>query len=142
MGVSKAQAEWNGTLKSGSGTMTPAHAAVMPFSLGSRFEGQPQSNPEELLGAAFAGCYSMALSGALEKAGASPTSIRTSAEVGLEKDGDGFTIRRITLRCEAVVDGLEDDAFQALAKETKAQCPVGKALAAVAQITLEAKLAR
>src|ERR1700730_8101110 len=105
MPISKANASWNGTLKDGRGTMTPEHAAEVPFSLATRFEGARGSNPEELVGAALAGCFSMALSLGLEKAGMTPQSIRTSARVHLEKAGEGVAIPRIELTTEARVDG-------------------------------------
>jgi osmotically inducible protein OsmC len=139
MGVSKASAQWEGGLKDGKGVMTPAHAAEVPFSLGSRFEGQPASNPEELIGAALAGCFSMALSAALEKAGHRAVRVRTTAEVALEPQGGGFAITGIALAAEATVPGIADEAFQRIAEETKQGCPVSKALAAT-PITLRAQL--
>lgn len=141
MPTSKANASWNGTLKDGRGTMTPEHAAEVPFSSGTRFEGARGSNPEELVGAALAGCFSMALSLGLEKAGMTPQSIHTSARVHLEKTEGGFAIRRIDLSTEARVLGGDDTKFRAVAEETKKACPIGKLLAS-AEITLEAKLAR
>lgn len=141
MTISKANATWNGTLKDGRGTMTPEHAPEVPFSLGTRFEGARGSNPEELVGAALAGCFSMALSLGLEKAGMAPQSIQTSARVHLEKVGDGFAIRRIDLLTEARATGGDDAKFRTVAEETKKACPIGKLLTA-AEITLEAKLTR
>lgn len=141
MGISKASAQWEGTIKSGKGVMKPAHAGDISFSLGSRFEGQPASNPEELLGAALAGCFSMALSLSLEKAGSPPKNIRTSADVHLDKDGEGFTVTSIELTTEADVPGLDAGKFQTIAEETKKACPVSKALASVKSITLKASLA-
>lgn len=141
MGISKASAQWNGTLKEGKGTMRPAHAAEIPFSLGTRFEGQPGSNPEEVIGAALAGCFSMALSLGLEKAGSPPTSIKTSADVRLDKDGDGFSITAIDLTTEAIVPGMNAAKFQEVAEATKKACPVSKALAGVKAINLKASLA-
>jgi len=140
MGISKASAQWDGTIKGGKGVMKPAHAAEVPFSFGSRFEAQPASNPEEMVGAALAGCFSMALSSSLEKAGAPPRSIRTSASVSLEKVGDGFAITAIELRTEVDVPGLDDEKFQAIAEATKKACPVSKALAGVGNIALKATL--
>ena len=141
MGISKATAQWDGDIKSGRGVMKPAHAGEIPFTLGSRFEGQPASNPEELVGAALAGCFSMALSLGLEKAGSKPQSIRTSADVKLDKDGEGFTITSIALTTEVQAAGLDDAKFQEIAAATKKACPVSKALGGVASITLQAKLA-
>jgi lipoyl-dependent peroxiredoxin len=140
MTISKSSAQWDGTLKSGKGSMKPGHAAEVPFTLGSRFEGAPGSNPEEMLGAALAGCFSMALSLGLETAGAPPKSIRTSASVKLDKDGPGFTITAIDLVTEASVPGIDDAKFQAVAEATKKGCPVSKALASVGSVTLKATL--
>ena len=137
---SKANATWTGTLKNGAGTMQPAHAGEIQFSMGTRFEGQQGSNPEEVIGAALAGCFSMALSVGLEQGGATPNAIRTSAEVTLEKQEDGFTITAIHLDTEVEADGIGEDAFQEIAQATKAACPVSKALAAVDSISLEARL--
>ncbi len=139
MGISKGRAQWEGGLKDGKGAMKPAHASEAQFSLGSRFEGQPSSNPEELIAAALSGCYSMALTGALEKAGLKPESVRTSADVKLEKQGDGFTITSIALTSDAKVPGVEAAQFQTIAEETKKNCPVSKALAGTT-ITLKAQL--
>jgi len=139
MAISKGSAQWEGGVKDGKGSMKPAHAAEAAFSLGSRFEGQPSSNPEELIGAALSGCFSMALTVGLEKAGFKPARIRTSADVRLEKQGDGFTITGIELTTEASVAGIEASKFQTLAEETKQGCPVSKALAGT-KITLKAAL--
>jgi osmotically inducible protein OsmC len=141
MSISKASGQWDGTIKAGKGTMKPGHAADIPFSLATRFEGQPGSNPEEVLGAALAGCFSMALSLGLEKGGSPPTSIKTSASVKLDKDGDGFTVTEIELVTEAVVPGIDAAKFQSIAEATKKACPVSKALAGVRSITLKATLA-
>jgi osmotically inducible protein OsmC len=120
--------------------MRPAHAPEANFSLASRFEGAPSSNPEELLGAALAGCFSMALSLGLEKAGMIPQSIKTSADVHLESKDGGFVITAIDLVTTATVPGADAARFQAVAEETKKGCPVSKALAAV-KINLQASLA-
>jgi osmotically inducible protein OsmC len=141
MSNSKATATWEGTLKSGSGTMKPANGSEVSFSAGTRFEGKKGSNPEEMIGAALAGCFSMALSVGLEKAGAIPKSIQTSAVVKLERKPDGFAIVAIELDTEVDAEGLDEDAFQEVAQATKKACPVSKALAAVESITLNAKLA-
>src|ERR1039458_6207521 len=87
MSMSSGSAKWEGGIKDGHGSMKPTHASEAMFSLSSRFEGQAGSNPEELIGAALSGCFSMALAGALSKANLTPTSIRTSADVQLDKDG-------------------------------------------------------
>jgi lipoyl-dependent peroxiredoxin len=138
MAISKASAHWEGGLKDGKGSMKPAHAGEAPYSFGSRFEGQPSSNPEELIGAALAGCYSMALSGALERAELKPKSIHTSADVHLEKQADGFTITAIDLTTVANVPGADNAKFQEVAEATKKTCPVSRALAA--KISLKASL--
>ena len=141
MGVSKSSARWEGGLKQGKGSMKPAHGSEANFTAGSRFEGQPASNPEELLGAALAGCFSMALSAALEKAGFQPRSVSTNADVTIERGDAGFSITGIDLTTEASVPGVDAAKFQALAEETKKNCPVSKALAAVPRVTLKASLA-
>ena len=140
MGISKASAHWDGGIKSGTGTMTPAHAPAIGFSIGTRFDGQAGSNPEEVIGAALAGCFSMALTLSLEKAGLTPQSIDTAAEVSLDKDGEGFRITGIKLTTHAKVSGVDDAKFQEIAEATKKSCPVSKALAGTT-ITLDAKLA-
>lgn len=140
MSISKGSAHWNGGLKEGAGAMKPAHGSEAPFSLAMRFEGKPGSNPEELIGAALCGCYSMALTGALEKAGLHPTGVRTSADVQLEKLEAGYTITTIALSTQAMVAGIDAAAFQQVAQETKRNCPVSRALGGVT-ITLEASLA-
>jgi len=131
-----ASAHWEGDLRSGNGSMRLGSGAFEgPFSFRTRFEGAPGTNPEELLGAAHAGCFSMALSGALSKAGKPPKSIDTKAIVILE----GLTITKIELTTRAVVPGLTAAEFQTLADDAKANCIVSKALAAV-PITLQATL--
>ncbi len=140
MGISEASAHWQGGFKTGKGTMKPAHAPEALFSVASRFEGNANSNPEELVGAALAGCFSMALTVALEKAGLSPTSVKTDARVKLEKQGEGFAITGIELTTLASVSGVDAARFTAIAEETKKGCPVGKALAGTT-ITLKAQLA-
>src|ERR1700735_593852 len=97
MSISHGKAEWIGGLKDGKGTMKPEHAEQANFSLGSRFEGTPGSNPEEMIGAALSGCFSMALSMSLEMAGMKPANIKTTAAVHLDKDGPGFAIKTIEL---------------------------------------------
>ncbi len=140
MGISKANAQWDGTLKEGKGFMKPANGGEVPFSLGTRFEGKPGSNPEEMVGAALSGCFSMALSKSLEGAGMTPQSIKTSAQVHLEKDGAGFSITKIELTTEVSAANADAAKFQEVAEATKKACPVSKALAGTT-ITLTAKLA-
>jgi osmotically inducible protein OsmC len=139
MSTSNASALWEGSLKDGKGTMKPAHAADVAFSLKTRFEGVPGSNPEEMIGAALAGCFSMALSASLGAAGLTPESIRTTAAVHLDKEGAGFSISKIELSTTAVVPGLDVAKFQTIAEDTKKSCPVSKALAGTT-ITLNAAL--
>lgn len=137
MAVRSSSAEWKGTLKQGSGTMKLGSGTWEgPFTFASRFESGKGTNPEELIGAAQAGCFSMFLSALLSEAGFTPTRISTTATVHLE---DGPTIALIELNTEAVVPGLKADAFQAHAEKAKMGCPVSKALAGP-RITLKAKL--
>ena len=137
--AAKAHGQWTGTLKAGKGSMKPAHGPEIGFSLGSRFEGQPQSNPEEVIGAALSGCFSMALSLALEQAGATPKQIQTQADVKLEKQGEGFAITTIALDCTAQATGIDAAKFHEIAEATKKGCPVSKALAGT-KVVLTAKL--
>ena len=137
--INQAQGTWEGSFKTGRGTMKPGHASEIPFSLGTRFEGKAGSNPDEVIGAALAGCFSMALTLALEEAGMTPVSVRTSARVLVDKEGDGFAIKRIELSNETRATGGDEAKFRAIAEDAKKGCPVSKALRAV-EITLEAKL--
>lgn len=130
-------AEWKGTLKEGAGTMKLASGAYEgPFTFASRFESGPGTNPEELIGAAHAGCFSMFLSALLSKEGLTPTRIATTATVHLT---EGPTISLIELDCEAEVPGVSEETFQEKAAAAKAGCPVSKVLAG-AEIRLTAKL--
>lgn len=140
MPISKASAHWEGSLKEGRGNMKPANAGEAPFGLGSRFEGQKGSNPEELIGAALAGCFSMALSASLGKAGLTPKTIDTDAQVHLDREGEGFKISKIELSTRAAIDGVDAAKFESIAQETKKNCPVSKALAGTT-INLNARLA-
>jgi lipoyl-dependent peroxiredoxin len=136
----KAQAQWNGDLKAGKGEMSLGSGAFKgAYSFGTRFEAAPGTNPEELIGAAHAGCFSMALSGALGRAGFTPKSVRTNSTVTLDKVGEGFGITRIDLETEASIPGIDDAKFQEIAKSAKENCPVSKALSAT-PIHLKAKL--
>jgi osmotically inducible protein OsmC len=140
MALRSAQAVWNGDLKTGTGTMKLGSGAWEgPYSFSSRFEEGTGSNPEELIGAAHAGCFSMALSAGLGQAGFSPKRIQTEARVSLQKAEDGFRIARIDLTTEAEVPGIDEKTFLDHAQKAKAGCPVSKALAGV-QITLNARL--
>jgi osmotically inducible protein OsmC len=141
MPVRKADAEWQGTLQEGKGTMRLGGGAYEgPYSFSSRFEDGSGTNPEELIAAAHAGCYSMALSGTLGRGGHNPVRISTTANVHLNKTDEGFRIQKIDLVTEAEVPGLDDATFQELAETTKKNCPVSVLLAPGAEITLEAKL--
>jgi osmotically inducible protein OsmC len=140
MPVRKADAEWTGGLKDGKGTMKLATGAYHgAYSFSSRFEEGSGTNPEELIGGAHAGCYSMALSATLEKNGFKPRRVKTSAKVSIEKVGEGFKITKIELDSEAEVPGIDKKVFMDLAEKTKTGCPVSQALASV-PIHLNARL--
>ena len=140
MPVRSSSAEWKGNLMQGSGTMKLGSGAYEgKYSFPSRFESGQGTNPEELIAAAHAGCYSMALSATLGKAGFNPTRVATTAKVHLEKVGEGFSITKIELITEAEIPGIDNAAFQTNAEAAKKGCPVSKALAAT-EITLSAKL--
>jgi lipoyl-dependent peroxiredoxin len=137
MAVRTSSAEWKGTLREGAGTMRLASGAYEgPFTYASRFESGPGTNPEELIGAAHAGCFSMFLASLLTNAGYVPTRIRTTATVHLEA---GPTITLIELKTEAEVPKISEAEFLIQAEAAKKKCPVSKALAAV-ETTLSAKL--
>ena len=138
-----ASAEWKGNLKEGKGVMKMASGAYEgPYSFASRFESGTGTNPEELIAAAHAGCFSMALSAGLGKAGFTPNSVKTTATVTLDKLGEGMGIVRIDLDCAADVPGIDEKAFMEQAEGAKKGCPISKALAAVPEITLKAKLVK
>jgi osmotically inducible protein OsmC len=140
MPVRTSEAQWNGNLMQGNGTMKLGSGAYEgQYSFSSRFENGVGTNPEELIGAAHAGCFSMALAGILAAAGHNPESIHTSARVHIDKVGDGFAITRIDLTTEAKVPGIDEKTFMEFADNAKHNCPVSKALSAV-PITLDAKL--
>jgi osmotically inducible protein OsmC len=141
MPIRSAQAEWRGNLREGDGTMKlPSGAYEGPYTFGSRFEEATGSNPEELIAAAHAGCFSMQLSGVLGRAGFTPTRINTTAKVHLDRGDTGFSITRIDLETEAEVPGIDDATFQTHAEEAKKICPVSRALAAISDIRVNAKL--
>jgi osmotically inducible protein OsmC len=136
----KAEARWEGDLKEGKGSLKLGSGTFEgKYSLGTRFESAPGSNPEELLGAAEAGCFSMALSLGLTKAGHPPTSIETTAVVHLDKVGEGFSITGIDLTTRGKVPGLSADEFQRLAEDARKNCIVSRALSV--PIRLQASLA-
>ncbi len=140
MAQRKASATWTGALKDGKGNMRLGGGAYEgAYSFQSRFEEGEGTNPEELIAAAHAGCFSMALSGEIGKAGHEPKRVSTEARVSLVKSDQGFTINRITLVTEAEVPGLSEDEFQKLAEAAKKGCPVSRALAGP-EIMLEATL--
>jgi len=134
--VRKGSAEWNGDLKAGKGTVTVQSGAFdTQYSYKSRFEEGTGTNPEELIGAAHAGCYSMALSNTLAEAGHVPDSVKTTAKVKME----GLKITEVLLETQGSVPGLDDAEFQQYAEDAKKNCPVSQALAAL-NIKLDAKL--
>lgn len=140
MPTRSADARWEGSLQQGRGTMRLAGGAYEgPYSFSSRFEDGQGTNPEELIAAAHAGCFSMALSAALGRAGHDPVSVQTTAKVTLDKQEEGFRITRIDLVTEAEVPGIADAEFQEVADTAKRTCPVSVVLAG-ADIGLEAKL--
>jgi osmotically inducible protein OsmC len=136
-----ASATWTGDLRSGKGTFSGESGAVGgEYSFGTRFGDAQGTNPEELLAAADAACFSMALSGALQKAGMTPEKIETKAACTIEKVGDGFKITRMKLDCTARVPGADRDAFKDVAEATKSACPVSTALMGNVDIELDARL--
>lgn len=135
-----ASAHWQGGLKDGKGTISTESGALkeQPYGFNTRFEGAPGTNPEELIGAAHAGCFSMALSMMLGEAGLTAERIDTQTEVSLEKLTDGFAITAVHLTLKAKVPGTDAQTFQAIADKAKAGCPVSRVLNA--RITLDASL--
>jgi osmotically inducible protein OsmC len=135
-----ASAHWSGGIKDGQGTMSTDTGVLResPYGFKSRFEDGPGTNPEELIAAAHAGCYAMALSLALGEAGFTAESIDTNAVVTLARDGDGFAITEVALTCRARVPRIDTATFDGIARATKLACPVSKVLKAT--ITLDARL--
>ncbi len=141
MAVRRASAAWNGGLLDGNGKMRLGSGTFEgPFSFKTRFEEEPGTNPEELIGAAHAGCFSMAFAATLGKNGFAPERVATDARVHLTKGETGFSISKIELHTEATVPGIDEAKFQELATAAKNSCPVSRALAAI-EIELHAKLA-
>lgn len=141
MPTRNASATWEGGLRGGKGTFEGESGGIGgAYSFGSRFEEGRGSNPEELLAAAEAACFSMALSGALEKAGTPATRVHTDAACTVEKVGEGFKITRIKLRVRAEVPGADEEAFRQAAESTKEGCPVSTALKGNVEIELDAQL--
>lgn len=140
MPTRRASATWEGGLQGGKGRFAGESGAIEArYSVGSRFGDTGGTNPEELLAAAEAACFSMALAGALEKGGNAPDRVHTEAACTIEKQGDGFTITAIRLTVRARVPGLDEAAFREAAEDTKKACPVSRALAGV-EISVEAVL--
>jgi osmotically inducible protein OsmC len=137
----KGAAEWKGDVPTGNGTFTAGDTISGEYSFKSRFEDGPGANPEQLIAAAHASCFSMALSNILAQGGHAPTSVRTDATVTLRPVDGAPTITRIDLVTVGQVPGIDDAAFQEAAATAKAGCPVSRALAGVPEITLDATLA-
>ena len=139
--IKKGSAVWKGSLKEGAGTISSETGVLKnaPYGFKARFEDGPGTNPEELIAAAHAACFSMALSVGLGNAGFTADSIQTEAAVRLEKVGDGFAITHSDLVCVAKIPKIDDKTFQQIAEQTKSGCPVSKVLNA--KISLAAKLA-
>jgi osmotically inducible protein OsmC len=142
MAVRTGRAEWTGSVQDGGGTMETGSGVLTDakFGVGTRMGEDPGTNPEELIGAAHAGCFSMQLSALLGNEGHPPESLRTEAKVQFLRQDDGFAITRIELTTRGVVPGIDDAEFQRIAAQAKDVCPVSKALAAVPEITLDAAL--
>lgn len=143
MSEKSASVHWEGAGKAGQGQVSTETGALQkyPYGFASRFgDDRKGTNPEEILGAAHAACFTMAVSFACDKAGFATRTLDTTARVRLAKDGDGFKIDRIALTLEATVPGMQDKQFQQIAEEAKRNCPLSKALAAVPEITLQAML--
>lgn len=137
----KGTAQWRGDLPSGTGTFSAGDSISGGYTFKSRFEDGPGSNPEQLIAAAHAACFSMALSNILAQAGTPATSVRTEATVTLRRVDDAPTITRIDLVTVGEVPGVDEATFQERAAAAKAGCPVSRALAGVPEITLQATLA-
>jgi lipoyl-dependent peroxiredoxin len=143
MNEKTASVHWDGQGKDGKGTISTETGALQdyPYGFASRFEDDRRgTNPEEILGAAHAACFTMAFSFACDKAGLATRDVDTQASVRLVKQGDGFLIDRIALTMHATVPGISEAKFQELAHAAKRECPLSKALASVPEITLQATL--
>jgi lipoyl-dependent peroxiredoxin len=139
--IRKASAVWNGTGKDGKGTLSSASGVLdkTPYSFKTRFENERGTNPEELIAAAHAGCFTMALAFALQREGLTPTELKTEAVVTLDKDGAGFKVTKSALTLAATVPGIDQAKFGEVAKAAKEGCPISKLLNA--EITLDWTLA-
>lgn len=143
MAEKHASVHWEGAGKTGKGQISTETGALKdyPYGFASRFEDDRRgTNPEEIVGAAHAACFTMAFAFALEKEGLAATTLDTKAAVRLAKDGDGFKIDRIALTLDAAIPGIDEAKFQQIAEGAKAGCPLSKALASVPEITLKATL--
>jgi lipoyl-dependent peroxiredoxin len=138
--IRKAKAVWQGTGRAGTGTLATDSGvlASTPYSFKTRFENEKGTNPEELIAAAHAGCFTMALAFQLQAAGFTPTELATEAAVTIEQEGQGFRISKSALTLRAKVPNLDEPTFSKLAKDAEKNCPVSKVLNA--EITLDAKL--
>jgi lipoyl-dependent peroxiredoxin len=138
--IRKAKAIWHGTGRAGDGTLSTDSGVLdnTPYSFKTRFENEKGTNPEELIAAAHAGCFTMALAFQLQGAGFTPTELSTEAAVSLEPEGQGFRIKKSALTLRATVPNLDDATFKRLAGDAEKNCPVSKVLNA--EITLDAKL--
>lgn len=142
MPVRTSQSTWEGDITSGHGKMNVGSGAwSAPYSVGTRMQNDPGTNPEELIGAAHSGCFSMALSAGLTKAGFKPRSIETTAQVRFDQVGEGWKITGVHLRTLGNVPDIDEATFQTHAETAKNNCPVSKVLAST-EITLEATLAK
>jgi len=140
MKTNKSHATWNGNLKNGNGSMKlGSFDKELAFTFSSRFENGEDTNPEELIGAAHSGCFSMAFSKLLSDEGFEPKSVSTTAEVKLVQEDEGFRIKSSHLKTEADVPGIGEDQFKELAEKAKVNCPVSQALSSL-EITLESTL--
>jgi osmotically inducible protein OsmC len=142
--IRKASAVWKGGLKDGKGTVSTSSGALkeLPYNFSMRFEEQPGTNPEELIGAAHAGCYSMALSLTVANGGLKLESVQTQASVSLEpQPAGGFAVTKIHLDVVASIPGATAEQFAKFAEDTKNGCPISKLLKGSAEITLSARLA-
>ncbi len=143
MSEKSASVHWEGAGRAGQGQVSTETGSLQkyPYGFASRFgDDRKGTNPEEILGAAHAACFTMAVSFACDKAGFATRTLDTTARVRLAKDGEGFKIDRIALTLEAVIPGMDEQQFQQITEGAKRDCPLSKALAAVPEITLQATL--
>ncbi|MBS8228542.1 OsmC family protein [Vannielia litorea] len=137
----KASAHWSGTIKEGKGTISTGSGALsgQPYGFNTRFEDAPGTNPEELVGAAHAGCFTMALSKILvDQTGKEAVALDTTATVSMDKEGEGFAVKKVHLQVKGRVPGIDAAAFMTAAEAAKANCPISKLLEGGAEITMDA----